>query len=104
MSFSRSRLLLAHSSDLKTLEEIFGVFAPGGGFLGDANTPGTDDLSPMFVGGAVVPEPSSAVLLVLGIGGIAGLGRVARRGRDRAASADFTFAWGRARSVRARPS
>ncbi len=39
---------LTHSSDLKTLEELFGVYAPGGGFLGDANTPGTNDLSGFF--------------------------------------------------------
>jgi hypothetical protein len=30
------------------MEELFGVFAPGGGFLGDANTPGTNDLSDFF--------------------------------------------------------
>ncbi len=73
--------LLTHSSDLKTMQELFGVQGPGGGFLGDANTPGTNDLSGMFVGGAVVPEPSSVLMLVLGVGGIAGLGRVARRKR-----------------------
>jgi hypothetical protein len=37
-----------HSSDLKSLEELFGVYAPGGGFLGDANTAGTNDLSDLF--------------------------------------------------------
>ncbi len=44
---------LTHSSDLKTLEELFGVYAPGGGFLGDANTPGTNDLSGFFQANAV---------------------------------------------------
>jgi len=38
-----------HSSDLETWQEVFGVSAPGGGFLGDANTPGTNDLSDMFM-------------------------------------------------------
>ena len=50
-----STVAYTHSSDLKTLEEVFGVSAPGGGFLGDANTPGTNDLSDMFV--AVRAEP-----------------------------------------------
>ena len=35
-----STLNYTHSSDLKTLQELFGVPAPGGGFLGDANTAG----------------------------------------------------------------
>jgi hypothetical protein len=43
-----STLTYTHSSDLKSMEELFGVFAPGGGFLGDANTPGTNDLSDFF--------------------------------------------------------
>jgi hypothetical protein len=45
-----------HSSDLKSLQELFGVSAPGGGFLGDANTPGTNDLSDMFVPGVFTPS------------------------------------------------
>ena len=51
-----STLTYTHSSDLKTMEEVFGVSAPGGGFLGDANTPGTNDLSDMFVAGALSPS------------------------------------------------
>src|SRR5262249_11234506 len=35
-----STLAYTHSSDLKSMQELFGVSAPGGGFLGDANTPG----------------------------------------------------------------
>ena len=64
---------LTHSSDLRTLQELFGVAAPGGGFLGDAAN--ANDLSAMFVPNAV-PEPSSVVLMGLGV---AGLGVVARR-------------------------
>jgi len=66
-----------HSSDLKSLQEIFGVSAPGGGFLGDANTPGTNDLSDLFKAGALtpaatpVPDPSAA--LGLGVFGMFGL-------------------------------
>lgn len=74
----QSTLNYTHSSDVKTLQEIFGVAAPGGGFLGDANTPGTNDLSDMFVPGAIpgapVPEASTTVsfglLLTLGLGGV----------------------------------
>ena len=43
-----STLTYTHSSDLKSLQELFGVYAPGGGFLGDANTPGVNDLSDLF--------------------------------------------------------
>jgi hypothetical protein len=48
-----STLTYTHSSDLKSIEELFGVYAPGGGFLGDANTPGTNDLSDLFQSGAL---------------------------------------------------
>jgi hypothetical protein len=51
-----STLTYTHSSDLKSLEELFGVYAPGGGFLGDANTPGTNDLSDLFQEGALQPS------------------------------------------------
>ncbi|MBO0697083.1 MAG: carboxypeptidase regulatory-like domain-containing protein [Zavarzinella sp.] len=51
-----STLTYTHSSDLKTMQELFGVSAPGGGFLGDANTPGTNDLSDMFVPGVFAPS------------------------------------------------
>jgi hypothetical protein len=50
-----STLTYTHSSDLKTLQEIFGISAPGGGFLGDANTPGTNDLSDLFKNGSIKP-------------------------------------------------
>jgi len=51
-----STLAYTHSSDLKSLQELFGVSAPGGGFLGDANTPGTNDLSDLFVPGVFTPS------------------------------------------------
>jgi phosphatidylinositol-3-phosphatase len=51
-----STLTYTHSSDLKSLQELFGVSAPGGGFLGGANTPGTNDLSDMFVPGVLTPS------------------------------------------------
>jgi hypothetical protein len=50
-----STLAYTHSSDLKSMQELFGVSAPGGAFLGDANTPGTNDLSDMFVPGVFTP-------------------------------------------------
>jgi hypothetical protein len=43
-----STLNYTHSSDLKSLQELFNVYAPGGEFLGDANTPGTNDLGDLF--------------------------------------------------------
>lgn len=73
-----STLTYTHSSDLKTPEELFGVYAPGGGFLGDANSPGVNDLSDLFQPNAV-PEPSSMVLL--GLGGAFGHFKLARRRR-----------------------
>jgi phosphatidylinositol-3-phosphatase len=51
-----STLAYTHSSDLKSMQELFGVSAPGGGFLGDANTPGTNDLRDMFVPGVFTPS------------------------------------------------
>ena len=51
-----STLAYTHSSDLKSMQELFGVMAPGGGFLGDANTPGTNDLRDMFVPGVFTPS------------------------------------------------
>jgi hypothetical protein len=69
-----SSLSYTHSSDLKTMEELFGVYAPGGGFLGDANSPGTNDLSGLFRPGSI-PEPTSVVIMVLGLAGVGGLTR-----------------------------
>jgi hypothetical protein len=62
-----STLDYTHSSDLKTLQEIFGVQTPGG-FLGDANAPGTNDLSDLFQPGTIpltvasTPQPANATV------------------------------------------
>jgi hypothetical protein len=60
-----STLIYTHSSDLKSMQELFGVSAPGGGFLGDANTPGTNDLSDFFLPPAGI-TPSGSTLYVVG--------------------------------------
>jgi hypothetical protein len=64
-----STVSFTHSSDLKTLQEIFGVSGPTTTFLGDANSPGTNDFSDLFQAGAIgsVPEPSSIVLSAIGL-------------------------------------
>ena len=69
-----------HSSDLKTLQEVFGVSTPGTGFLGDAASPNINDLSNLFQPGtipgpAAVPEPASVVIMGLGLAGVAVFGR-----------------------------
>jgi phosphatidylinositol-3-phosphatase len=58
-----STLPYTHSSDLKSMQELFGVQAPGGGFLGDANTPGTNDLSDFFVPGVFTPSSLSGTVV-----------------------------------------
>lgn len=60
-----SPLTYTHSSDLKTLQELYGV----GPLLNDAATPGTNDLSDLFTAGAV-PEPGSLAVLTLGAAGL----------------------------------
>ena len=73
-----STVNLTHSSDLKTLQELYGVLGPTTQFLGDANSPGTNDLSDLFVPGAItttttsVPLPAAA-WTGIGMMGIIGL-------------------------------
>jgi hypothetical protein len=82
-----------HSSDLQTLQEIFGVNGPNGRFLGDANTPGTHDLSDLFVTGAIapVPEPSPFVLCIVGAAGLGVVARLRRRRRSVSQSAGIVL-------------
>ena len=54
-----STLPYTHSSDLKTMEELFGAYNSDGSFLGDAGTPGTNDLSDLFL----PPAPRSRAIL-----------------------------------------
>ncbi|HYZ62139.1 MAG TPA: alkaline phosphatase family protein [Acetobacteraceae bacterium] len=81
----QSTLNYTHSSDLKSMQELFGVYGPNGAFLGDANTPGTNDLSDLFKAGALgasaVPEPLSISLVGTGLVGLI----AARRRSNRAA-------------------
>jgi hypothetical protein len=60
-----STLTYTHSSDLKSMEELFGVYGPGGGFLGDANTPGTNDLSDLFKPGALTQSTQEGIASVV---------------------------------------
>ena len=64
---------LTHSSDLATLQNLYGVVDPstGSGYLGDASNAASsgDTLNSMFENGAIpqtVPEPSTYALLGLG--------------------------------------
>ena len=74
-----NNILYTHSSDLRTLEELFGVYGPGGTFLGDAAN--ATDLSDLFVPGAIsaVPETSTWVMMLLGFAGLGFAFRQSRR-------------------------
>jgi LPXTG-motif cell wall-anchored protein len=73
-----STLLYTHSSDLKTLQELYNVGGSSAtGFLGDAAN--ATDLADMFVPGALpnagassIPTPGAAALLVAGTLGLVG--------------------------------
>ena len=58
-----STLTYTHSSDLKSLQELFGVPGPGGPFLGGAKAPGTNDLSDLFVPGVFTPSSISGTVV-----------------------------------------
>jgi len=63
-----SAINYTHSSDLRTMEEIFGV-GVNGNFLGDAAN--ATDLSDLFAQGVIphgIPEPATPALLVGGLG------------------------------------
>jgi hypothetical protein len=61
-----STLTYTHSSDLKSMQELFGVSAPGGGFLGDAATPGTNDIFDFFLPPAGTTVQGNTLYLVGG--------------------------------------
>ncbi|HKM51802.1 MAG TPA: PEP-CTERM sorting domain-containing protein, partial [Isosphaeraceae bacterium] len=69
-----STVSYTHSSDLKSMQELFGVYGPNGSFLGDAGSPGTNDFSDLFKPGALgsVPEPASIVLSALALACLSG--------------------------------
>jgi hypothetical protein len=63
-------ILYTHSSDLRTLQDIFGV-SPDAPWLGGAAT--ATGLGNLFKPGAIageVPEPSAWAMLLLGVGGV----------------------------------
>jgi hypothetical protein len=74
-----------HSSDLRTMQEIFGI-SPGQGYGWLGGAASARDLSDLFQSGAIasVPEPQSWALM---IGGFAIVGGAARRKSAKAASA-----------------
>jgi phosphatidylinositol-3-phosphatase len=77
-------ILYTHSSDLKTLQNIFLAAAPGGGYLGASG--GANTLADLYKPGAfpsAVPEPSVWAMMTIGFAGLAGVGFVRRRSAAR---------------------
>jgi hypothetical protein len=76
-----NNILYTHSSDLVTLQNLFGVAGGGaGGYLGASG--GATDLSDLFKPGALpsaIPEPSTWVMMGLGFAGLAGAGAYRRK-------------------------
>ncbi len=74
-------VLYTHSSDLVTLQNIFGVAGGGaGGYLGASG--GANSLSDLFKAGAIpsaIPEPSTWVMMGLGFAGLAGVAGYRRK-------------------------
>ena len=76
-----NNILYTHSSDLVTLQDIFGVAAPGGGYLGASG--GATSLADLYQAGAIpsgVPEPSVWAMMAIGFVSLAGAGLVRRKG------------------------
>jgi phosphatidylinositol-3-phosphatase len=76
-----NNILYTHSSDLVTLQNIFGVAGGGaGGYLGGAG--GANSLADLFKAGVIpsaIPEPSTWVMMGLGFAGLAGAGAYRRK-------------------------
>jgi len=76
-----NNILYTHSSDLATLQNIFGVAGGGaGGYLGGAG--GANSLADLLKPGAIpsaIPEPSTWVMMGLGFAGLAGAGAYRRK-------------------------
>jgi phosphatidylinositol-3-phosphatase len=74
-------ILYTHSSDLVTLQNIFGVAGGGaGGYLGGAG--GANSLADLFKAGVIpsaIPEPSTWVMMGLGFAGLAGVAGYRRK-------------------------
>ncbi len=83
-----NNVVYTHSSDLVTLQNIFGAGAPGGGYLGDAG--GATSLADLFKPGVIpsaVPEPSVWAMMAIGFAGVAGMGFARRRAGARTLAA-----------------
>lgn len=76
-----STLDYTYSADLLTWGRRNSASTPWGGFLGNVNTPVTNQFSGLFVPGAIVCEPTSIVGMGLSlvIGGLYGLRRLVCR-------------------------
>jgi len=76
-----NNILYTHSSDLVTLQNIFGVAGGGaGGYLGASG--GANSLADLFKPGVIpsaIPEPSTWVMMGLGFAGLAGAGAYRRK-------------------------
>jgi hypothetical protein len=70
-----NEITYTHSSDLVTLQNIFGVAAPGGGYLGASG--GANFLTDLYKPGAIptaVPETSTWAMMLVGFAGLAAAG------------------------------
>jgi hypothetical protein len=91
-----------HSSDLKTLQDIFGVYGDAP-YLGGAA--GATSLSDLFKPGVLpVPEPSTWAMLLMGFAGLAAARRLSPQGRRPGARRSRLSAFVRLKSGPARTS
>ena len=79
-----NNVLYTHSSDLVTLQDIFGVAGPGGGYLGASG--GAASLADLYKAGTIpsgVPEPSVWAMMAIGFASLASFGLARRRNATR---------------------